>query len=262
MPNYVVKVFPKDCIKFTQEPVDSILKRISTALESSSALIFNRELKKPRTGFDPSSLIATHYGIKATYIVEKELVIPTVDGDVREFQMIAIPGKFILSQGILLISNSSDTLIEKVADAWAELIFPTRIISPSSIEITQDQFHQIIHAAAKTVIQISHTESKGLDKIQLKAFDLTNKEWYKEEGFDTDAVERFSFIPALPEAFEGKTVICKMYRDGRFVIYQSAKFTDDEFEQIQLFLLNKIAEVVGSPLCQYGATEVQEKLIV
>jgi hypothetical protein len=205
--------------------------------------------------------MTTNYGIKATYIVEKELVIPTVDGDVREFQMITIPGKFILDQGVLLISNSSDPLIEKVSNAWAELLFPTRIVLPTSIEITQDQFHQIIHASAKTVIQISHLESKGLDKIQLRAFDLTNKEWYKEEGFDSDAVERFSFIPALPDAFEGKTVICKMYRDGRFVIYQSAKFSDEEFDDIQLFLVNKIAEVVGSPLCQHGATEVQEKLI-
>lgn len=261
MPNYVIKVFPKDSIKVAQEPIDSIFKRISATLESSPTLIFNKELKKPRTGFDFSSLAVTEYGIKATYIVEKELIIPTVDGDVREFQMIAIPGKFILNQGILLISNSSDPLIEKASSAWSELLFPKRIISPFSIEISKEQFHQIIHASAKTVIQISHTETKGLDKIQLKAFDLTNKEWYKEEGFDSDAVERFSFIPSLPDAFGGKTVICKMYRDGRFVIYQSAKFTDDEFEQIQLYLVNKIAGVVGSPLCRFGAAEVQEKLI-
>ena len=261
MPNYVVKVFPKDSVKFVQEPMDSVFKKISSTIESTPALIFNKDLKKPRTGFDFSSLEMTSCGIKATYIVEKELNIPTVEGDIREFQMIAIPGKFIFNQGILLISSSSDPLIEKVSGAWAELLFPTRIISPFTIDFTKEQFHQIINASAKTVIGISHTETKGLDKIQLKAFDLTNKEWYKDEGFDSDEVERFSFIPSLPDSFKGKTVICKMYRDGRFVIYQSAKFSEEEFEQIQLFLVNKIAEVVGSPLCQFGASEVQEKLI-
>jgi hypothetical protein len=51
-----------------------------------------------------------------------------------------------------------------------------------------------------------------------------------------------------------------MYRNCRFVIYQSAKFSETEFEQIQLFLVDKIAEVLGSPLCKYGASEMQVKL--
>lgn len=261
MPNYVVKVFPKDSEKIAQEDIEKVFNRVTKTLKSSPNLLFNRELKKPRTGFDFSSLVMTDYGIKATYIVEKELIIPTVDGNIREYQMITIPGKYIFNQGALLISNSSDPLIKKVSTAWAELLFPTRVFLPASIEITKDQIHQI-YASAKTVIQVSHIESKGLDKIQLKAFDITNKEWYKEEGFDSDTVNSFTFIPALPNTFQGKTVICKMYHDGRFVIYQSAKFSDEEFEEIQLFLLNKIIEVVGSPLCKHGAAEVQEKLTV
>jgi hypothetical protein len=261
MPNYVIKVFPKDSVKKAQEPIDSIFKRVSATLEASHSLVFNRDLKKPRTGFDFSSLAMMDYGFKATYIIEKELIIPTVDGDVREYQMIAISGKYIFEQGILLISSSSDPIIEKVTNAWTDILFPTRIFEPYTIDFTKEQFHDIINASAKTVIGISHTDAKGLDRIQLKAFDLTNKEWYKAEGFDSNEVERISFIPALPNTFEGKTVISKMYRNGRFVIYQSAKFSEDEFEQIQLFLVNKIAEVVGSPLCKYGAAEVQEKLI-
>lgn len=261
MPNYVIKVFPKDSVKFGKEPKDSILKKISSKLESTPSLLFNKELKKPRAGFDLSSLEVTDYGVKLTYIIEKELVIPTVEGSIREYQMMAIPGKFIFDQGILLISSSSESLIEKGSNAWAELLFPTRSLSPGPIDFTKEQFRQIIEASAKTVIDISHVETKGLDKIQLKAFDLRNKEWYKEEGFDSENAERFSFIPSLPDSFMGKTVICKMYRDGRFVIYQSAKFTEEEFEQIQLFLVNKIAEVVGSPLCRFGASEVQEKLV-
>ena len=141
MPNYVVKVLPKYSVKFAQEPIDSIFKRLAVTLESSPSLIFNKDLKKPRTGFDFSSLEMTDYGIKAIYIIEKELIIPTVDGDVREFQMIAIPGKFILDQGVLLIANSSDPLIEKVSAAWAELLFPTRIISPLALEIPE-HLHQ------------------------------------------------------------------------------------------------------------------------
>jgi hypothetical protein len=260
MPNYVIKVFPKDSVKFAQEPKDAVLKKISQKLESTPSLLFNKELKKPRSGFDPTSLEMTDYGVKLTYIVEKELVIPTVEGSIREYQMIAIPGKFIFEQGILLISNSSDTLIEKGSNAWAELLFPTRSLSPSPIDFTKEQFHQIIEASARTVLDISHIETKGLDKIQLKAYDLRNKAWYQEEGFDSENAERFSFIPNLPDSFKGKTVICKMYRDGRFVVYQSAKFSEDEFEQIQLFLINKIAKTVGSPLCKFGASEVQEKL--
>jgi len=262
MPNYVIKLLPKDSVKLAQEPIESIFNRISTTLNSSSSLIFDKDTKKPRTGFDSYSLKITDYGIKATYIVEKELIIPTVEGDIREFQMIAIPGKYILKQGILLISNSSDPIIEKVSIAWAELIFPSLIISPRTLEITKEQFHEIIFASARTVIQASHTESKGLDRISLKAFDLTNKKWYKEEGFGTDTAERFDFIPSLPESFQGKTVICKIYRDGRFVIYQNAKFSDSEFEEIQLFLVDKIAKVMGSPLCKYGPSEMQEKLVL
>jgi hypothetical protein len=259
MPKYVVKVLPKDSIKYLQEPIDTIFQRISETLESSPTLTFHKELKKPRIGFDLSSLKITNYGIKITYIIEKELIIPTVEGDVREFQKIAIPGKLILDEGVVLISNSSDTLIEKVSNAWAELLFPSYIPSLLTLKFEKEQFHQIIRASTKTVIQTSHTETKGLDKIQLRAFDLTNKEWYKEE-FDSDTVDRISFIPLLPESFGGKTVICKMYRDGRFVIYQSAKFSEAEFEQIQLFLVKKIAEILGSPLCHYGAPEIQMKL--
>ncbi len=262
MPNYVIKLFPKDSVKFSQQPVESILKQISSTIESMPTLTFNKDLKKPRNGFDFTTLEMSSYGIKATYIVEKEINIPTVEGSIREFQMIPIPGKFIFNQGILLISSSSEPIIEKVTSAWAELLFPTRVITPVTINLTKEQFHQIINISARTVIGTSHTETKGLDKIQLKAFDLTNKEWYKEEGFDFDEVERFSFIPTLPNSFKGKTVICKMYRDGRFVIYQSAKFTEEEFEQIQLFIIDKIAEIVGSPLCQFGSSEFQEKLII
>lgn len=260
MPNYVVKVFPKDSIKLAQEPTEALFNQILATLESLPALVFNRELKKPRAGFDTSSISIADYGIEAIYLVEKELIIPTIDGDVREFQKIAVPGKYIFEQGVLLISNSSEAIIEKVSAAWSQLLFPTRIISPITLEIPKEKFHEIIYTSAKTVIRADHTESKGLERIHLKAFDLTNKEWYKEEGFDFDSAERYDFIASLPESFGGKTVICKMYRNGRFVIYQNARFSEKEFEQIQLFLVKKIAEILGSPLCQHGASEMQMRL--
>ena len=126
MPNYIIKVFPKDSIKLIQEPIDSIFKKFSSNLNTDSSLIFNLDSKKPREGFDLSSLKITDYGIKATYIFEKSMNISTVEGNINEYQKIAIEGKFIIKQGILILTNSSDVLTEKISKIWANILFPTR----------------------------------------------------------------------------------------------------------------------------------------
>ena len=260
MPNYIIKVFPKDSIKLIQEPIDSIFKKFSSNLNTNSSLIFNLDSKKPREGFDLSSLKITDYGIKATYIFEKSMNISTVEGNINEYQKIAIEGKFIIKQGILILINSSDVVTEKISKIWANMLFPTHIVTLVDVEISKDQFHQLRISCGSTITEILHTESKGLDKIQLKAVDLPNKEWYKEEDFDSANIERCTLIPTLPNSLRGKTVVCKVYRNGRFVIFQNSNFTADEFEQIELFLVDKIIEVLGSPLCQLGKSEKQTKL--
>lgn len=260
MPSISIKVLPKDSTKYFQESIDMIYEKRIEKSNSLSSQLFNKNLKKPRSGFDHSSFSIMKYGIKATYIIEKEINIPTVDGIIKEYQKIEVPGIFIPKQGIILISNSSESIIEKVSIAWAELLFPEKLIVPTTLQIPKEKFSEIRSLSARIVIQISHTESKGLEEIKLRGYDITNKEWYKEEGFNSDSTERFDFIPSLPDDFGNRTTVCRMYRNGRFVIYYNSKFSESEFEDIQLFLIKKIAEVLGSPLCNYGATDIQEKL--
>jgi hypothetical protein len=260
MPNYTIKVFPKDSINLLNEPIDEIIGKISSCFKTDSSLLFNLESKKPREGFDLTSLKKTGYGIKAKYILEKKVNFTTIEGNINDFQKIEVEVKFIVEQGIFILKNSSDTLDEKLSKIWANILFPTHVVSLTDIEISKDQFHQLRTVCNSTMTEIIHTESKGLEKIQLKAIDLPNKEWYKKEDFDSANIEKCTMILTLPDSFGGKTVVCHIYRNGRFVIYHKASFADDEFEQIELFIVNKIIEILGSPLCRFGDKEKQTRL--
>lgn len=260
MPSYSIRILPVNSNKISQEQIDEIAKIITGKVIATPAVIFEQSAKQPREGFDSSSVDVTEYGIKANYILEEELIVPTMDGDTKYFQKTIIESKLICKEGILLITSTSDK-VDTVSKKWADIMFPTKIISCKNLEITREQLQQIIKDYAKTVIGISHIECKGLDKIRMVAYDLPNKEWYKKEGFDSDQVEQITFIPNPPPNLI-KTPICRIYRNGKLVIYHNAKFSEDEFERIELYLIDILSQVLGSPLCKHGIMASQGKLLL
>jgi hypothetical protein len=254
-----VKILPANANETAPQKVIDIVDHLKS---SDSSIIFHPNSKKPRKGFQSSSAEITDYGMKVKYILEKEVIIQTFEGDKQEYQTIFAECKFIKQEGILLISSNSAKLTDEVANIVAELLFQDMVVKCVDLDLTQEQLQSIIEKGARTVIEVHLPQTKGLDQIRLKAYDIQNKEWFIEEGFASENVERYTFIPNLSGAFAKKTVICNLYKNGRFVIYQKQSFGEEEIENIQFYILKMISDVLGSPLCKYGQMGGQAKLMM
>jgi len=258
---YSVRVLPPNSNKLTSEHIDRSLSAMSGRATSTPLVTFERDAQSPRQGFDPSSVERTEYGFKANYLLEEEITIPTISGEKKEFRVQRFEGKFIKKEGVLLIASALPKRVDDVCKKWIDVMFPEKIVSCEGLKLSQDQLHNIIKNHAKTVIQVSHIKCKGLDKIRIHAYDLTNKKWYRDEQFESDQVEQITFIPILSGSLEKKTAICRIYYDGKFVIYHNAKFSEQEFTQIELHIVDVLAEIFGSPLCHLGSRSSQNRLM-
>lgn len=260
MPNYTIMLLPPNSNKIQKDKLVEIATVMNGNTVSTPPIIFGSEAPHPRSGFDASSIVVTDYGIKAKYLIEEEVIIPTADGEVKNFRIVVIPGKFITKEGVLLISGSADK-VNAVAGKWADVFFPAKIVNCKGINLSLEQLHKVVNDNARTIIEISHVECKGLEKIRMKAYDLPKKEWYKEEGFEEYGVDHMTFVPNLNGELAKKTPICRLHRSGRFVIYRNSNFSDEEFEQIELQLVDMIAETLGRPLCKFGSSSSQGRLV-
>jgi hypothetical protein len=256
-----IKILPGNADKIFDQKIIDIVESFQRSSIEQSLIIFDQSSKKPRKGFLPDSAKVTDYGMTITYVFEKGIIIPTFEGDKKEFQTITAECKFIKKEGILLISSNNAKLIDEVANSLANIFFPKIVAECFELNFSSDDLHSIIEKGARIVIEAIHYKTKGLDQIRLKAFDIQKKDWYIEEGFDSENVERYMFIPNLTGELAKKTVVCNIYKNGRFVIYQKQTFGEKEIEEIQFFIVKMISEILGSPLCQYGQTGSQAKLM-
>ena len=261
MPGYSIRILPPSSNKIPSAKIEEFAQVMNGKIASTPPQIFDLTSKPPRKGFDASSVKVVDYGLKATYLLEEEVIIPTAAGDAKNFRKITIECKFIRKEGILLISSSTDN-VDIVSKAWADVFFPDKLVNCPGIELNLTQLHELVNNHARTVIDISHVECKGLEKIRMKAYDLPKKDWYKDEGFDSFKVDQITFIPKLTSALANRTPICRVYKSGRFVIYHNAKFSNDEFEQIELQIVDMISKILGGPLCKAGSSTNQGRLVV
>lgn len=260
MATYSLRILPIGSNALPGESIEQAIGVIRGTISSTPSMVFEQDAPMPRSGFSPSSVVQTDYGFRANFLVEEQVSIPTIDGEKKEFRIKSIVGKYLKKEGILLIGTTTPKLAETICDKWLGVLFPDKIVTCVGLKLDHDQFIKILKDHSRTLIEVSHVKCKGVDKIRIHAFDLMNKDWYLNEHFESEQLEQITFVPILTGDLAKKTPICRIYRDGKFVVYDNSKFSEPEFERIEQHVVDILAQIFGSPLCHLGARGSQTRL--